>query len=242
MMQPMDNPAWRHMIEVDLQGRDIHDPQVLGAMSRVRREEFVDPQHQTLAYGDFALPIALGQTISQPYIVALMTQLVRPRPTDRALDVGCGSGYQAAILAELVDHVYAVELREPLVLSARQRLQKLGYKNITLRHADGSCGWSDHQPYDVIVVGAAPQQVPPPLLEQLAPGGRLAIPVGQFHQQLLLIEKTAAGELSQRVIASVRFVPLISSQELVDGKSLMKETVYDHPLEEKPLNEKPIIT
>ncbi|MFM7846430.1 MAG: protein-L-isoaspartate(D-aspartate) O-methyltransferase [Planctomycetota bacterium] len=213
----MDNLAWRHMIEVDLQGRDIHDPQVLGAMSRVCREEFVDPQQRSLAYGNFALPIALGQTISQPYIVALMTQLVRLKPTDRALDVGCGTGYQAAVLAELVDHVYAVELREPLVQTARQRLQKLGYKNITLRHADGSCGWDEYQPYDVIVVGAAPQQVPLPLLEQLAPGGRLAIPVGNLQQQLLLIEKTATGELSERVIASVRFVPLISPTSFDPG-------------------------
>jgi protein-L-isoaspartate(D-aspartate) O-methyltransferase len=225
------------MIEVDLQGRDIHDPQVLGAMSRVRREEFVDPQQRLLAYGDFALPISLGQTISQPYIVALMTQLVRPQRTDRALDVGCGSGYQAAILAELVDHVYAVELREPLVFSARQRLQKLGYKNITLRQADGSYGWDEHQPYDVIVVGAAPKQIPRPLLEQLAPGGRLAIPVGHYTQQLLLIEKTITGELSQRVIASVRFVPLISAQELAEGQSRSNENVA-----EKPLGGSPTIT
>lgn len=211
MNRPLDNPARLQMIEVDLAGRGIQNPKVLAAMSRVPRDEFVEPHQRALAYGDFPLPIDQGQTISQPYIVALMTELVRPQATDRALDVGCGSGYQAAILAELVQHVFAVELRDRLAASAQQRLQRLGYRNITLRHADGSSGWPEHQPYDVIIVGAAPAHVPRALIDQLAPGGRLAIPVGTHTQELMLIQKSPSGELSQRTIMGVRFVPLVTN-------------------------------
>ncbi|MBN2022094.1 MAG: protein-L-isoaspartate(D-aspartate) O-methyltransferase [Pirellulales bacterium] len=210
---PTDEPpdlteARRRMIAHDLAGRDITDARVLEAMGHVPRHEFVPPEHRHAAYADRPLPIGHEQTISQPYIVALMTQLVRPQANDRALDVGTGSGYQAAVLAELCKEVYSVEILRPLVEESSSRLAGLGYRNVTVRHADGYRGWTEHAPFDVIVVAAAPDHVPEPLVEQLAPGGRLVIPIGGFFQELLLIEKQANGEVRRRTITGVAFVPM----------------------------------
>jgi protein-L-isoaspartate(D-aspartate) O-methyltransferase len=196
------------MVERQLRSRDISDERVLNAMRRVPRHRFVPSAMQNQAYDDGPLPIGHGQTISQPYIVALMTQLVRPEPGLRALDVGTGSGYQAAVLAELVQEVFSIEIVCPLADEARDRLAALGYENVTVRCGDGYQGWKEHAPFDVIVVAAAPDHIPQPLLDQLAPGGRLVIPVGDFYQELRLIEKRPDGRLQKTSVAPVRFVPM----------------------------------
>jgi protein-L-isoaspartate(D-aspartate) O-methyltransferase len=198
----------REMVETQLRGRDITDERVLAAMLRVPRHVFVPAELQDDAYVDGPLPIGHGQTISQPYIVALMTQLVRPKPADRALDVGTGSGYQAAVLAELVHEVYGIEIVCPLAEEASERLTALGYRNVTVRCGDGYQGWKEHAPFDIIVVAAAPDHVPRPLVEQLAPGGRLVIPVGDVDQELRLLEKQADGSIREIAVAPVRFVPM----------------------------------
>jgi protein-L-isoaspartate(D-aspartate) O-methyltransferase len=171
---------------------------------------FVPPAEQDRAYRDEPLPIGNAQTISQPYIVALMTELVRPQPTDRTLEVGTGSGYQAAVLSRLVSHVYTIEILEPLARDAEQRLKTLGYGNVTVRVGDGYAGWPEVAPFDIIVVTAAPDHVPAPLVAQLKSGGRLVIPVGSVSdaQNLLLIEKDSSGQVRTRQVAAVRFVPL----------------------------------
>jgi len=205
--------ARARMVRNDLAGRNIRDRRVLDAMGRVPRERFVDRRLADEAYRDGPLPIGHGQTISQPYIVALMTQLVEPRPGDRVLDIGTGSGYQAAVLAELCKEVYSIEIVEPLATSARERLAALGYKNVTVRHGDGYRGWKEHAPFDAIVVAAAADHVPKALIDQLAPGGRLVMPVGNFFQQLLLVEKQADGSTRQKKIAPVAFVPMTGEAE-----------------------------
>ncbi len=183
---------------------------VLGAMNVVERHRMVPASQQRYAYENRPLPIGHGQTISQPYIVALMTQLVEPDPDDVVLEVGTGSGYQAAVLAELVGHVYSIEIIRALASQAKHRLADLGYDNVTTRLGDGYYGWEEHAPFDAIVVTAAASHVPPPLIEQLKPGGRMVIPVGgRFTTQtLLLLEKTADGEIITRQYGSVIFVPL----------------------------------
>lgn len=196
------------MLTEQLRARDIHDERVLGAMQRVPRHAFVPVVQQSRAYSDCPLPIGHGQTISQPYIVALMTQLVEPQPHKKALDVGTGSGYQAAVLAELVDKVYSIEILEPLAEQSAARLKALGYQNIHVQHGDGYRGWPSEAPFEVIIVAAAPDHVPPPLVEQLARGGKMVIPVGDDFQQLLLIEKDDQGEVTRRNVAPVAFVPM----------------------------------
>ncbi len=183
---------------------------VLAALAKVPRHEFVPDDQRRHAYDNRPLPIGHGQTISQPYIVGLMTQLADPDAGDVVLEIGTGSGYQAAILAELVDSVYSIEIVEPLADSSAALLDRLGYDNVTARLGDGYFGWAENAPYDAIVVTAAASHVPRPLIEQLRPGGRMVIPVGDrfMTQQLLLIEKTADEELITRQIAAVRFVPL----------------------------------
>ena len=185
-------------------------PAVIAAMGRVARHEFVPEALRASAYQDRPLPIGYGQTISQPYIVALMTDLLEPARGDKVLEVGTGSGYQAAVLAKLVRHVYSMEIIEPLAKQARQRLDRLGYGNVESKLADGYFGWEEHAPYDAIIVTAAASHVPPPLIQQLKPGGRLVIPVGgRFAiQYLLLIEKSEKGEILTKQITAVRFVPL----------------------------------
>jgi protein-L-isoaspartate(D-aspartate) O-methyltransferase len=198
----------RQMVQNQLRSRDITDAVVLKAMGHVAREEFVPARVREEAYEDHPLPIGLGQTISQPYIVALMTQLARPTPECRALEVGVGSGYQAAILAELCKEVYGIEIICTLADAARERLNAMGYNNVAIRCADGYRGWPEHAPFDLIVVSAAPDHVPEPLIDQLAPGGRLVIPVGAGPQELLLIEKRPDGSLVRHNEAPVQFVPM----------------------------------
>jgi protein-L-isoaspartate(D-aspartate) O-methyltransferase len=195
-------------------GRSELSEKVMGAMSAVAREEFVLPQYRHLAYQNTPLPIAAGQTISQPLIVALMTELLDPQPGDVVLEVGTGSGYQAAVLAHLVEHVYSIEIVEELADSAAELLRRLDYTNVTVRAGDGYAGWPEHAPFDGIIVTAAAEKLPPPLLQQLKPGGKLVIPLGEEHgfQELLLIEVDAAGEISKRSILPVRFVPLTREQ------------------------------
>lgn len=186
------------------------DERVFEAMGKVARHELIPEKQRPYAYENRPLPIGHGQTISQPYIVALMTMLLEPEPEDRMLEIGTGSGYQAAVLAELVGHVYSIEIIEALGKRARDDLRRLDYDNIATRIADGYYGWSAHAPYDGIVVTAAASHVPPPLIEQLKPGGRMVIPVGSrfMTQQLVLIEKDAKGSITTRQILPVRFVPL----------------------------------
>jgi protein-L-isoaspartate(D-aspartate) O-methyltransferase len=199
------------MVEAQLADREIKDSRVLAAMRALPRHLFVPAPEAQDAYDDRPLPIGHGQTISQPYIVALMTELVRPTPRDRALEVGTGSGYQAAVLASLVSHVYTIEIVPSLARDAEAVLKKLDCDNVTVRAGDGYGGWPEHAPFDIIVVTAAPESVPEPLLQQLKPGGRLVVPVGsQFGiQELQLIEKDSSGELSTTRVATVRFVPLL---------------------------------
>jgi protein-L-isoaspartate(D-aspartate) O-methyltransferase len=183
---------------------------VMASMSTVRRHELVPIRQRHFSYENRPLPIGHGQTISQPYIVALMTELIKPDADDVILEVGTGSGYQAAILAELVEHVYSIEIIEALAVRAKSDLARLGYKNITTRLGDGYYGWEEHGPFDGIVVTAAASHVPPPLIAQLKPGGRMVIPVGGrfVTQTLLLLEKTEEGEVITRQFGAVRFVPL----------------------------------
>ncbi len=197
------------MVERQLAARDITDPRVLAAMRTVPRHRFVASGQVAAAYDDRPLSIGHGQTISQPYIVALMTQLADPRPGDRVLEIGTGSGYQAAVLAELAGEVYTIEIVEPLAEEAMRTLQRLGYDRVVVRAGDGYAGWPEHAPFDAIVVTAAPEQVPQPLLDQLRVGGRLVAPVGPqwAGQELRLIEKQADGTLRTTRVAPVRFVP-----------------------------------
>ncbi|MDH3972368.1 MAG: protein-L-isoaspartate(D-aspartate) O-methyltransferase [Gammaproteobacteria bacterium] len=190
--------------------KETLDPRVMAAIATVPRHEFVPAAQRRHAYDNRPLPIGYGQTISQPYIVALMSDLIKPRAGDRILELGTGSGYQAAILAELTGTVYSIEIIEELGKQAAGRLSGLGYDNITLRIGDGYYGWKEHAPFDAIVVTAAASHVPPPLVAQLKPGGRMVIPVGSrfLTQQLVLIEKQADGQLLTRQVLPVKFVPL----------------------------------
>jgi protein-L-isoaspartate(D-aspartate) O-methyltransferase len=200
--------ARQRMVADDLHGRDITDEGVLAVMGRVPRERFVADAAAHQAYDDHPLEIGFEQTISQPYIVALMTQLAKPNQTCRALDIGTGSGYQAAVLAELCREVYSTEIIKPLADEAARRLADLGYKNITVRCGDGYQGWPEKAPFDLIIVAAAPEEVPQPLVEQLVPGGRLVVPVGRPYQELLLVTKQADGSVRRESIAPVAFVPM----------------------------------
>ncbi|HVH26009.1 MAG TPA: protein-L-isoaspartate(D-aspartate) O-methyltransferase [Vicinamibacterales bacterium] len=204
----------RRMVAEQIASRDVRDPRVLAAIGDVPRHLFVAPGYQSEAYEDSPLPIGYGQTISQPYIVALMTELARPRPGDRALEVGTGSGYQAAVLSRLVSHVYTIELVEPLGLAARERLKSLGYANVTVRVGDGYAGWPEMAPFDIIMVTAAPDHIPEPLIAQLKPRGRMVVPVGAVSavQELQLVEKDDAGRIRTTRMAPVRFVPLLRAK------------------------------
>ncbi len=199
------------MVRAQIQARGIHDPRVLDAMRDVKRHLFVPSESTADAYEDFPLPIGEGQTISQPYIVALMTELLDPKPTDRVLEVGTGSGYQAAVLSRLVADVYSIEIVKSLSDIAAKRLDLLGYDNVHLRVGDGYNGWAEHAPFDAIIVTAAPPEIPQKLIEQLADGGRMVVPVGTSYQELLLIEKNR-GEIKKRVITTVRFVPMVKGK------------------------------
>ena len=200
--------ARQRMVKRQMADRDIVNQRVLNTMQKVPRHKFVAADMQDLAYHDSPLTIGKGQTISQPYIVALMTQLVNPQPHHKALDIGTGSGYQAAVLAELVKDVYSIEIVESLATEARARLETMGYQNIEVRHGDGYRGWKSEAPFDVIIVAAAPDHIPEALVEQLAPGGKLVIPVGDFYQSLIVVEKKPDGSVEKNDVAPVRFVPM----------------------------------
>ena len=205
--------ARAHMVATQLAKRDIVDERVLDTMKKVPRHEFVPEAIRRRAYQDSPLPIGHRQTISQPYIVALMTQLVDPQAQKKALDIGTGSGYQAAVLAKLVKSVYSIEIVEPLAIEARERLKTLGYNNVTVRHGDGYAGWPSEAPFDIIIVAAAPDHVPQPLVDQLAPGGKMVIPVGEYFQRLLLIEKHEDGSTHRKSVAPVTFVPMTGAAQ-----------------------------
>ncbi len=200
------------MVRTQLAARDIHDKTVLRAMKTVPRHEFVTAGYRTGAYADRPLPIGHGQTISQPYIVALMTQLLSPKKDMTVLEVGTGSGYQAAVLSELVKKVYTIEIRKPLYEEARKTFLRLKYKNVISLLGDGFYGWEKQAPYDAIIVTCAPSSIPPPLIKQLKPGGVMVIPVGPVWgiQKLYLIRKDKKGRVKSRFICGVRFVPLTS--------------------------------
>lgn len=189
------------------------DPRVLATMETVPRHEFVPASQKSHAYEDRPLPIGHGQTISQPYMVAVMTQLMNPKPDHVVLEIGTGSGYQAAVLAGLVRSVYSIEIVDALARQAAERLARLGYGNVTTKSGDGYYGWPEHGPYDSIMVTAASSHIPPPLLRQLKPGGRMVIPVGApfMTQQLMLVEKKADGTVTTRQMMAVNFVPLTGS-------------------------------
>jgi protein-L-isoaspartate(D-aspartate) O-methyltransferase len=202
------------MVERQLAARGIRDPRVLEAMRTVPREAFLSPRQAAYAYDDGPLPIGDGQTISQPYIVALMIEAVAPTAGDRALEIGTGSGYSAAVLASIVAEVYTVERIAALAGTAAGRLAGLGYRTVRVRCGDGTLGWPEHAPYDVIVVTAGGPRVPPALLEQLAPGGRLVMPVGDepHSQRLVRLRRCADGRMLEDVLELVAFVPLIGAQ------------------------------
>lgn len=203
------NDQRERMVDRQIEKRGIENPRVLQALRDVKRHLFVPPGEVSEAYEDHPLPIGSGQTISQPYIVALMTESIDPQPTDRVLEVGTGSGYQAAVLSKVVKEVFSIEIVEALGRDATKRLADLGYDNVTVRIGDGYKGWPEKSPFDKIVVTAAPPEVPQALIDQLAEGGRMVIPVGTAFQELLLIEKKKGGELAKRVITAVRFVPMV---------------------------------
>jgi protein-L-isoaspartate(D-aspartate) O-methyltransferase len=196
------------MVSKQIEARGVHDARVLQAMRKVPRHRFVPPSQRAYAYDDRPLSIGHGQTISQPYIVALMSELAGVKPGDQVLEVGTGSAYQAAVLAEMGVNVFSIEIIEPLAKRAKATLAKLGYaKSVEVRHGDGYAGWPEHAPFDAIVVTAAPPKIPEPLKQQLRIGGRLIIPVGKSYQSLLRVTRTKDGFREESVIP-VRFVPM----------------------------------
>ena len=201
------------MVKEQIVMRGLVAERVLSALRKVPREEFVPAEYRAESYTDKALPIGYDQTISQPYIVAFMTEELQPQSRDRVLEVGTGSGYQAAILAELVAEVYTIEIIEPLAKKAEATLQRLGYKNVHVKTGDGYKGWPERAPFDSIIVTCAPERVPQPLLDQLKEGGRMIIPVGaKFAQELYLFEKKN-GRLQQSAVLPVRFVPMLRTEK-----------------------------
>ena len=198
------------MIEKDIKGRGIADVKVLQAMGKIERHHFVSKRHRNEAYADYPLPIDEGQTISQPYIVALMTELSDLKPTYRVLEIGTGSGYQAAVLAEIVDEVFTIEIREKLAKKAEKLLKELGYENTKVKYGDGYFGWEEYAPFDAIIVTAAANHIPPPLIKQLKDGGKLVIPVGStlYHQVLTVVTKKNE-KITAKQIAPVAFVPMV---------------------------------
>ncbi|HEY3170737.1 MAG TPA: protein-L-isoaspartate(D-aspartate) O-methyltransferase [Thermoanaerobaculia bacterium] len=212
---PSDTDAERRarMVETQIVARGVRDPRVLSAMRKVPRHLFVNSSQRAQAYEDHPLPIPGNQTISQPYIVALMSELLELRPGSRVLEIGTGSGYQSAVLAEIAREVYTIEIVPELARSAAARLKELHYDNVTVREGDGYRGWPEHAPFDGIVVTAAPERIPQPLVDQLAPGGIMVIPVGGFFQELKVFRKSADGRVTEKDILPVRFVPMTGEVE-----------------------------
>ncbi len=199
------------MVAEQIEARGVSDALVLAAMRQVPRHLFVPAQERSQAYGDHPLPIGYGQTISQPYIVAYMTEVLRLTGQEKVLEIGTGSGYQAAILAETAKEVYSMEIIPPLHAQAKARLASLGFENVSLKAADGYFGWPEEAPFDGIIVTCAAAHIPPPLIRQLKPGGRMVIPVGpsMFIQDLILAQKDKGGRVTTRSLMAVRFVPLV---------------------------------
>ena len=212
---PTDGDAARRarMVETQIVARGVRDPRVLEAMRKVPRHLFVAPEERAHAYEDHPLPIGGSQTISQPYIVALMTELLGLPPRARVLEIGTGSGYQSAVLSEIGAEVYSIEILPDLAQAAARTLQELGYTNVTVRAGDGYRGWPEHAPFDGIIVTAAPEKIPEPLVEQLAVGGRMVIPVGGFFQELKVFTRGTDGRVTERAIIPVRFVPMTGEIE-----------------------------
>ena len=202
------------MVEKDIKARGISDAKVLQAMGRVPRHLLVDEYIRDRVYEDYPLPIGEGQTISQPYVVALMTESLKLKPGDKVLEIGTGSGYQAVILAEIVKDVYTIEIRRGLAEKAEKRVNELGYKNIRIKYGDGYFGWEEQAPFDAIIITASANHIPPPLIKQLKEGGRLIIPLGStvYYQTLTLATKIK-GELDLEQISSVVFVPMVGEME-----------------------------
>ena len=201
------------MVDSQILARGVRDPRVLAAMRKVPRHDFVGSAQRASAYEDHPLPIAGNQTISQPYIVALMTELLELPPKSRVLEIGTGSGYQSAVLGELASEVYSIEIVPELARSAGEKLRQLGYSNVVVREGDGYRGWPEHAPFDGIIVTAAPERIPQPLLDQLSPGGRMVIPVGGFFQELKVFTKGPDGRITEKDIIPVRFVPMTGEIE-----------------------------
>jgi protein-L-isoaspartate(D-aspartate) O-methyltransferase len=209
------------MVATQIQARDVDDPNVLKAMRIVPRHAFVRPAEQSLAYADHPLPIGFDQTISQPYIVAFMTQALELKPDSKVLEIGTGSGYQAAVCAEIAAEVYTIEILEGLAKSAKERLKELGYPNVFVKAGDGYFGWPDKAPFDAIIGTAAAERIPPPLIEQLKPGGRMILPyeTDLGFQHLVLVTKDQKGNLSRRNVMPVQFVPMTGEVTKPEKKS-----------------------
>jgi protein-L-isoaspartate(D-aspartate) O-methyltransferase len=207
------------MVERQIAARGIRGPALLDALRQVPREEFVSPDYGRQAYGDYPLPIEAGQTISQPYIVALMIEAAQIGPGDRVLEVGAGSGYAAAVIGRIAGQVIAIERKPELVAVARERMARLGYGNVMIVEGDGTRGWPDEAPYEAILAAASGSHVPQPLIDQLAPGGRLVMPVGgrAWVQQLVKLTKLADGRTESENLGEVRFVPLIGEEGWSDA-------------------------
>lgn len=199
----------RVMVDRDIKARGIKDKNVLDVMWKVPRHLFVDEHLKGRAYEDYPLPIGEGQTISQPYVVAMMTEALRLRPADKVLEIGTGSGYQAAVLAEIAREVYTIEIRKGLAEKAEKRLKAMGYKNVNVRYGDGYFGWEEHAPFDAIIITASANHIPPPLIKQLKEGGRLIIPLGStMYYQTLTLATKKKGEIDLEQMTTVAFVPM----------------------------------
>ncbi|MCH2210453.1 MAG: protein-L-isoaspartate(D-aspartate) O-methyltransferase [Fuerstiella sp.] len=205
--------ARNRLVDEAIQSEGISNEAVLRAMRKVPRHEFVLPGMRSRAYRDEALAIGSGQTISPPFVVAYMTQSLNPQPTDKVLEVGTGSGYQAAVLAEIVDQVYSIEIVKSLARSAKSRLMRLGYDNVQVRAGDGYAGWPEHAPFDRIIVTCSPESVPEPLIEQLRDGGRMIVPIGERYQQTFHLFQKKDGKLEQEQLISTLFVPMTGESE-----------------------------
>ena len=202
-----------YMVKDQLERRGIQDKRVLGIMRETPRHLFVSADLKNMAYEDGPLPIGEGQTISQPYIVALMTELLKLNGNERVLEIGTGSGYQAAVLSSLVKEVYSIEIIKSLAEKADRRLEKMGYNNVTVKYGDGYRGWIEYSPFDAIIVTAAPNKIPQPLIDQLKVGGRLIIPLGDKHQELKVVTKIGNDKIVEKNIIPVRFVPMVHSEK-----------------------------
>ncbi len=206
------------MVERQIQWRGVKDTLVLNAMRKVPRHEFVPDYLKEVAYSDRPLPIGENQTISQPYIVALMTEYLGLKSGEKVLEIGTGSGYQAAVLAEIAKQVYSIEIIPSLAIAAKKKLQAMGYKNIHVTIGDGYLGLPDQAPFDGVIVTAAPDHIPQPLIDQLKTGGRMIIPVGNYHQELILITKLANGKVKKKSVLPVIFVPMTGKAQNTSNK------------------------